>query len=167
MLPLGNIMAEEQAVAQDQDNQPGFSIEKIYVKDISLEIPNAPQVFIQREAPQVGIELSNSASAVEDGIFQVLTTVTVTSKVEDKTIFLIEVAQAGIFQIRNVPQENLEIILSVTCPNILFPYLREAVSDISTRAGFPPVLLNPINFEALYAQQKQEQAAQANGSTTH
>ena len=161
-------MAEEKVAAQaEQAQQPGFAIEKIYVKDMSLEIPNAPQVFIQRETPQVGIELSNAATMLEEGVFEVTVTVTVTSKIEDKTVFLIEVAQAGIFQIRNVPAENLEIIASVTCPNILFPYARETVSDLSVRAGFPPVLLNPINFEALYAQQKQQQAEQANGETTH
>ncbi|HWU82529.1 MAG TPA: protein-export chaperone SecB [Methylophilaceae bacterium] len=161
-------MAEENVAAQaEETQQAGFAIEKIYVKDMSLEIPNAPQIFIQRETPQIGIELSNTANMLEEGVFEVTITVTVTSKIEDKTVFLIEVAQAGIFQIRNVPAENLEIIASVTCPNILFPYARETVSALSVRAGFPPVLLNPINFEALYAQQKQQQAEQANGETTH
>lgn len=150
-------MAEEQAVAANQDQQPGFAIEKIYIKDLSLEIPHAPQIFIQRESPQVSIELGNTATVLDDGVYQVVITVTVTSKIADKTVFLVEVAQAGIFQMRNIPEENIEMILSVTCPNILFPYAREAVSDIVTRAGFPPVLLNPINFEALYAQQKQQQ----------
>ncbi|GAB7564584.1 protein-export chaperone SecB [Methylobacillus methanolivorans] len=157
-------MAEEQAVAQEQ--QPAFGIEKVYVKDLSLEIPHAPQIFIQREAPQVAIELSNAMTQLEEGIYEVVVTVTVTSKIADKTVFLVEVAQAGIFQIRNVPEDNLDIILGVTCPNIIFPYARETISDIVTRAGFPPVLLNPVNFEALYAQQKQEQA-KANGATTH
>ena len=157
-------MAEEQAVAQDQ--QPAFGIEKIYVKDLSLEIPNAPQIFTQRETPQVSIELSNATAQLEDGIYEVTVTVTVTSKLGEKTVFLVEVAQSGIFQIRNVPQENLDIILGVTCPNIVFPYARETISDVVTRAGFPPILLNPVNFEALYAQQKQEQA-KANGTTTH
>ncbi|WP_025870381.1 protein-export chaperone SecB [Methylobacillus glycogenes] len=156
-------MAEEQAA---QDQQPAFGIEKVYVKDLSLEIPHAPQIFIQREAPQVSIELSNATAKLEDGIYEVVVTVTVTSKLGDKTVFLVEVAQAGIFQIRNVPEENIEIILGVTCPNIIFPYARETISDIVTRAGFPPVLLNPVNFEALYAQQKEEQA-KANGATTH
>jgi preprotein translocase subunit SecB len=137
------------------------------VKDLSLEIPNAPQIFLQRETPQVGIELSNSAKMLEDGLFDVTITVTVTSKIEDKTVFLVEVSQAGIFQARNIPQENLEGLLAVTCPNILFPYAREAVSDLVVRAGFPPVLLNPINFEALYLQQKQQQAAGAESPSTH
>ena len=160
-------MAEDQVAAtqenSEQDQQPAFGIEKIYVKDLSLEIPNAPQIFIQREAPQVSIELGNTTSMIEEGVFEVVITVTVTSKIEDKTVFLVEVAQAGIFQIRNVPAENIEMIAAVTCPNILFPYARQTVSDIVTRAGFPPVLLNPINFEALYAQQKQQQTQQ-NGS---
>jgi preprotein translocase subunit SecB len=162
-------MAEEQQAAQqEQDQQPVFSIEKIYVKDLSLEIPNAPAVFLQRETPQVGIELRNNAATIGDGIYDVVITVTVTSKVEDKTVFLVEVAQAGIFQIRNVPNENIEAILGVACPNILFPYAREVVSDLVTRAGFPPVLLNPINFEALYAQQKQQEAQTSGASeATH
>ena len=160
-------MAEEQAAPVAQDQQPTFGIEKIYVKDLSLEIPGAPQIFIQRDAPQVSIELTNAPSKLEEGVYEVVITVTVTSKLQDKTVFLVEVAQAGIFQIRNVPQENIEMILGVTCPNILFPYAREAVSDLVTRGGFPPVLLNPINFEALYAQQKQQAAASADGATTH
>ncbi len=164
-------MAEDQNQAAEAQ-EPVFGIEKIYVKDLSLEIPNAPQIFLQREAPQVGIELSNSARKLEDGLFDVSITVTVTSKIEDKTVFLVEVAQAGIFQVRNIPEENLEGLLAVTCPNILFPYAREAVSDLVVRAGFPPVLLNPINFEALYLQQKQQQqqqqqAAGAEGASTH
>jgi preprotein translocase subunit SecB len=163
-------MAEDQTQAAEVQ-EPLFGIEKIYVKDLSLEIPNAPQIFLQRETPQVGIELSNSARKLEDGLFDVSITVTVTSKIEDKTVFLVEVAQAGIFQARNIPEENLEGLLAVTCPNILFPYAREAVSDLVVRAGFPPVLLNPINFEALYLQQKQQQqqaaAAEAEGTSTH
>jgi preprotein translocase subunit SecB len=161
-------MAEDQVAASqensEQDQQPVFGIEKIYVKDLSLEIPNAPQVFMQREAPQVSIELGNNTTMLEEGVFEVVITVTVTSKIEDKTMFLVEVAQAGIFQVRNVPAESLEMIAAVTCPNILFPYARQTVSDIVTRAGFPPVLLNPINFEALYAQQKQQQQAQQSGN---
>lgn len=155
-------MAEEQ---QQDAQQPVFGIEKIYVKDLSLEAPNAPQIFLNKEQPQVGIELQNKAAQIEDGVFEVVVTITVTSKVQDKTAFLVEVAQAGIFVIRNVPEENVSAILAVTCPNILFPYAREAVSDMVTRAGFPPVLLNPINFEALYAQQLQQQAAE--NETTH
>ncbi len=167
--PAKPVAAEQEAPKQDQ--QPGFSIEKIYVKDLSLEIPNAPAVFMQRETPQVSIELGNKVTKLEEGVYEVALSVTVTSKIEDKTVFLVEVVQAGIFQVRNIPLENLEIIVSVTCPNILFPYAREAVSDLITRGGFPPVLLSPINFESLYAQQKQQKvegaAAGADGAVTH
>ena len=144
----------------DANAQPGFAIEKLYVKDASLEIPNAPQIFTDRTAPQVGVELGNSAQKLDEGIFEVAIKVTITAKIADKVAFLVEITQAGIFGIRNVPEENMEMILAITCPNILFPYAREAVSDLVTRAGFAPVLLNPINFEALYMQQK-EQAANA------
>jgi preprotein translocase subunit SecB len=109
----------------------------------------------------VNVELGNSATRLDDGVFEVAIKVTVTAKIGDKTAFLVEATQAGIFAIRNVPDENLEVILGVTCPNILFPYAREAVSDMVTRAGFAPVLLNPINFEALFMQQKQQQAENA------
>ena len=160
-------MAENQATESvSEQTQPVFGIEKIYVKDMSLEVPNAPAVFLQREAPQIAVELSNAANKLEDGLYEVTLTVTVTSKVEDKTVFLVEVAQSGIFQVRNIPDENLEPIIAITCPNILFPYAREAVSDMVTRAGFPPVLLSPINFEALYAQQK-AQPETAGSATTH
>jgi preprotein translocase subunit SecB len=160
-------MAQEDNVAQEQAQQPGFSIEKIYVKDASLEIPNAPQIFTDRTQPQISIELGNFAQVLEEGVFEVAIKVTVTSKIEDKTVFLVEVTQAGIFQIRNVPSENIEMIVGITCPNILFPYAREAVSDLVVRAGFQPVLLNPINFEALFAQQKQQQAQATETAATH
>lgn len=156
--------ANNENAAAEQDAQPGFGIEKLYVKDASIEVPNAPQIFTERTAPQVNVELGNSAQKLDEGIFEVAIKVTVTAKIGDKTAFLVEATQAGIFAIRNVPAENLEPILAVTCPNILFPYAREAVSDMVTRAGFAAVLLNPINFEALYMQQKQqaENAAKAN-----
>lgn len=151
----------EAASNENQQAQPGFGIEKLYVKDASIEVPNAPQIFTERTAPQVNVELGNSATRLDDGVFEVAIKVTVTAKIGDKTAFLVEATQAGIFAIRNVPDENLEVILGVTCPNILFPYAREAVSDMVTRAGFAPVLLNPINFEALFMQQKQQQAENA------
>ena len=156
--------AAAEAVAADDNAQPSFAIEKLYIKDASVEIPNAPQIFTDRTQPQVNVELGNSATKLDDGIFEVVIKVTVTAKIAEKVAFLVEVSQAGIFGIRNVPEENLEMIIGVTCPNILFPYVREAVSDLVTRAGFAPVLLNPINFEALFMQQKQqaENAAKAN-----
>jgi preprotein translocase subunit SecB len=143
----------------DAPNQPVFSIEKIYVKDISLEIPNAPQVFLEREAPSVDIQLHHNSNAVEGDVYQTILTVTVTATAGGKTLFLVEASQAGIFMIRNIPPQDLEPVLGIACPNILFPYVRETVSDIVTRAGFPPVVLNPVNFEAIYASQHEAKPA--------
>ena len=139
------------------DQQPVFSIEKIYVKDLSLEVPNAPQVFMSNDAPQLQVQLSQAVQSMDGALFEVTLNVTVTAKAGDKTVFLVEVAQAGIFQIRNVPQSELDPILGMVCPNVLFPYARETVSDTVNRAGFPPVLLAPVNFEALYQQRMAEQ----------
>jgi len=150
----------------DEQQQPTFSIEKIYVKDLSLEIPHAPKIFMQRETPQIDVQLHNQGGMVDEGVYEIVLTVTVTAKLaEDKTLFLVEVAQAGIFQIRNIPQADLEPILGITCPNILFPYVRETISDMVTRAGFPPVLMNPVNFELMYQQQKAQPETAA--ATTH
>ena len=151
-----------EAQSNGQAEAPAFSIEKLYIKDASVEIPNAPQIFTERETPQISIELANAAQTLGEGIHEVAIKVTVTAKIGDKTAFLVEVTQAGIFAVRNVPEENLEMIIAITCPNILFPYAREAVSDLTVRAGFAPVLLNPINFEALYMQQKEQNGAKPN-----
>ena len=140
-----------------QNNQPVFSIEKVYVKDLSLEIPNAPQIFLEREAPQVDIQLHHNSSAIEDGVYQTMLTVTVTAKVGEKTLFLVEATQAGIFVARNIPTGELDAVLGIACPNILFPYIREVISDTVVRAGFPPVILSPVNFEAIYQTQRESQ----------
>ncbi|MCE1185986.1 MAG: protein-export chaperone SecB [Zoogloea sp.] len=140
--------------------QPVFSIEKLYVKDLSIEVPNAPQIYLERETPQVNVQLRTDSRPLDEGVFEVKLTVTVTAQLgEDKTVFLVEVAQGGIFQIRNVPTEELEPIMMIGCANILFPYAREVISDAITRAGFQPVILAPVNFEALYQQNRQQQAA--------
>lgn len=144
-----------------EQEQPVFSIEKLYVKDLSVELPNAPQCFLEREAPEVEIQLQTTGGNVGDGVYEVVVTVTVTAKVADKTLFLVEAGQAGIFQIRNVPNQDLEPILSIACPNIIFPYLRETVSDAVNRAGFPPVMLAPVNFEALFQQRLEAEQNQA------
>ena len=153
-------MAQEQPQAQ----QPVFTIEKIYVRDLSVEVPNAPQVFLERDTPKVDIQIGTRASPLDDGHYETVLTVTTTATLGDKTIFLVEVQQAGIFQVRNLPRESIEPVLGVTCPNILFPYAREAVSDAVVRAGFPPFLLAPVNFEALY-QQRLQQAQPAPATT--
>lgn len=146
-------------MSEAQSNQPVFSIEKVYVKDLSLEIPNAPQAFLEREAPQVDIQLHHNSTGIEDGVYQTTLTVTVTAKIQDKTLFLVEAAQAGIFVARNIPAPDLEAVLGIACPNILFPYVREVISDVVVRAGFPPVVLSPVNFEAIYQAQKDPQPA--------
>lgn len=145
-----------------EQEAPSFAIEKLYVKDLSLEVPNAPAIFLERESPEVGIQLQTGVQRLGEGAFEVMLTVTVTAKLGEKTLFLVEVGQAGIFRVQNVPEENLEPLLAIACPNILFPYAREVVSESVTRAGFAPVLLQPVNFEALYAARaQQEQAAAA------
>lgn len=140
--------------------QPVFTIDKLYVKDLSVEIPNAPQIFLEREQPKVDLQIQNGANAIGEGVYEASLTATITAKVGEKTMFLIEVTQAGIFQIRNLGKEDMEVVLGVGCPNILYPYLREVVSDAATRAGFMPVVLAPMNFEALYVQRMQQQQQQ-------
>jgi len=141
------------------DNPPSFQIEKVYVKDLSLEVPGAPQVFMQADSPRLEVQLASAGAQFAEDLFEVTVTVTVTARAGDKTIFLAEAKQAGIFSLRGIPKEQIEPLLGVTCPNILYPYAREAISDLVTRSGFPPVLLAPVNFEALYAQR----AAQGSG----
>jgi len=145
----------------EQNEQPVFAIEKLYVKDLSVEVPNAPEIYLEREAPQVEIQLNTSGRAVGEGVFEVILTVTVTAKLAEKTVFLVEIGQAGIFRILNVPEDQIEPLVAVACPNILFPYAREAVSDAITRAGFSPIVLQPVNFEAMYMARMQEQQAPA------
>jgi preprotein translocase subunit SecB len=140
-----------------EEQQPVFSIEKIYVKDLSVEVPGAPQVFLQPEQSQLEIQLEQQNNQVSDGLYEVTLTVTVTAKSGSKTLFLVEASQAGIFQIRNVGDDNLGAVLGMLCPNVLFPYARETVSDTVNRAGFPAVNLAPVNFEAIYQQRLAQQ----------
>ena len=127
-------------------NQPSFQIEKVYVKDLSLEIPNAPQVFVQQAQPQLEVQINTEGSQFAEGYFEVSVTATVTAKSEERVLFLVEAVQAGIFSVRNVPQQELDALLGIGCPTILFPYLRETISDLITRGGFPPVLLAPVSI---------------------
>jgi preprotein translocase subunit SecB len=138
------------------DSEPTFQIEKIYVKDLSLELPNAPQVFMQSDQPQLEVQIANEASRVAENVFEVTVGVTVTARAGERTLFLVEAVQAGLFQIANVPEQELGPLLGIGCPTILYPYARETVSDMVTRAGFPPVLLAPVSFEAIYAQRVQQ-----------
>lgn len=149
---------------EQNEQQPVFGIEKLYVKDLSVEVPNAPEIFLEQEAPQVAIQLNTSGRGVGEGVYEVVLTVTVTASIGEKTVFLVEVGQAGIFRIVNVPEEQLEPLVAIACPNVLFPYAREAISDAVTRAGFQPIVLQPVNFESMYMQRMQEQQEAAGAS---
>jgi preprotein translocase subunit SecB len=149
----------------DDNQNPVFQIQRMYLKDLSLEQPNSPQILLEQAQPQVDINLAMGAEGVADGIYEVTVTATVTTKINDKVLFLVEAKQAGIFEIRNIPQDQLQPIIGIACPGIVYPYLRAIVSDICTRAGFPPVLLTEVNFQAMYEAQQQAQAqAAGNGS---
>ena len=148
----------------EQDTTPVFQIQRMYLKDMSLEQPNSPQILREQVQPQVDINLALSGDTIDDaGIYEVCVTATVTTKVGDRTLFLIEAKQAGIFEIRNIPQDQMQPILGIACPGMVYPYLRAVISDICTRAGFPPVILSEVNFQAMYEAQ-QQQAGQANGN---
>ena len=137
---------------------PIFQIQRVYLKEASLEQPNSPAILLEQEQPTVDIQLGVEASPVADGVYEVAVTATVTTKIKDKTVFLVECKQAGIFEIRNLPQEQMGPIMGIACPQIVYPYLRGNVADLIQRAGFPPVHLAEINFQAMYEQQQAQQA---------
>ncbi len=147
----------------EQDQEPVFQIQRMYLKDLSLEQPNSPHILLEQQQPQVDISLAMAAGTISDGIYEVTVTATVTTKVGDKVLFLVEAKQAGIFEIRNIAQEQMQGILGMVCPQMIYPYLRAIVSDICTRAGFPPIMLTEVNFQAMFEAQ-QAQAAVSNGS---
>jgi preprotein translocase subunit SecB len=147
------------------EETPVFQIQRMYLKDLSLEQPNSPGILLEQTQPQVDINLAMGAEGVADGIFEVTVTATVTTKVKDKVLFLVEAKQAGIFEIRNVPDDQKQGILSIVCPQMIYPYLRAIVSDVCTRAGFPPILLTEVNFQAMFEAQQAQAAAQANGGS--
>ena len=141
--------------------EPVFQIQRVYLKDVSLEQPNSPEILLNQEQPSVEIQLGVETKPVTDGIFEVTVTATVHTKIEDKTVFMVEAKQAGIFEVRNVDAEQLGSILGIACPQIVYPYLRGNVADVIQRGGFPPVHLAEINFQAMYQQQQAEVAGQA------
>ncbi|MCB1986985.1 MAG: protein-export chaperone SecB [Nitrospirota bacterium] len=147
----------------DQEN-PVFQIQRVYLKDLSLEQPNSPAILLEQEQPNVDIQLGVEAAPVAEGIFEVCVTATVQTKIKDKTVFLIEAKQAGIFEIRNIPEAQMSAVVGVACPQIVYPYLRGNVADVVNRAGFPPVHLAEINFQAMYEQQQAQAAAAAPSS---
>src|SRR6187551_886089 len=146
-------------MADQQD--PVFQIQRVYLKEASLEQPNSPAILLEQEQPSVDIQLGVEAGQAADGIYEICVTATVTTKLKDRTVFLVEVKQAGIFEIRNVPAEQMQAVMGIACPQIVYPYLRANVSDIVSRAGFPPVHLAEINFQAMFEQQQAQQAPQA------
>ena len=149
------------------DQTPVFQIQRVYLKEASLEQPNSPAILLEQEQPAVDIQLGVEAAPVADGVFEVAVTATVHTKIKDKTVFLVEAKQAGIFEIRNVPEDQMGQIMGIACPQIVYPYLRGNVADLIQRAGFPPVHLSEINFQAMYEQQQlaQAQAAAAPAGT--
>jgi preprotein translocase subunit SecB len=154
----GNNAAPSPANPTAAPQGPVFQLQRVYLKDASLELPNAPQIFLEQEAPQVEVQLDVGNAPVVDGIYEVTVRVTTTAKVKGKTLFLIEAKQAGIFEIRQVPAEQIEPILGVVCPGIIYPYLRANLADLLNRTGLPPMHLAEINFEALYQQRNARQA---------
>jgi preprotein translocase subunit SecB len=155
-----NKQAEQTAQAQ-----PVFQIQRVYLKDMSLEQPNSPAIFLEQEAPNIEVALDVGAAPLAEGIFESTVTATVTAKIGEKVAFLVEGKQAGIFEIRNIPGEQLDPLLGIACPNILFPYLRANIADLLTRSGFPPIHLSEVNFEAFYQQRLQAMAEKQTDST--
>ncbi len=139
--------------------EPVFQIQRVYLKEASLEQPNSPAILLQGEQPSVDIQIGVEAQPVAEGVYEVSVTATVHTRIAEKTVFLVEAKQAGIFEIRHLAQEQMGPIVGVVCPQIVFPYLRGNVADIVQRAGFPPVHLAEINFQSMYEQQQQAQGA--------
>ena len=151
-------MSDSKETTPEQSNEnaePQFSIEKIYLKDVSFESPAAPAIFTEDWSPEINMELNSQANPVENGFYEVELNITVTAKNNETTGFLVEVKQCGIFSISGMDEANLNGMLGSFCPNILFPYAREAISDLVSKGGFPQLLLAPVNFDALYAQHMQ------------
>lgn len=144
-------MSEEKA-------QPLFQIQRIYLKDLSLEQPNSPAIFLEQQAPMIEVSVDVAAQNLAEGIYESVVTVTVTAKVNEKIAFLVEGKQAGIFEMRNIPEDQISPLLGIGCPNIVYPYLRSNIADAITRAGFPPVHLSEINFEMFFQQRLQAEA---------
>ena len=151
----------------EQDNSLVFQIQRVYLKDLSLEQPHAPQILLEQQSPQVEINLGVAVEQINEALFEVAVTATVTTKVGDRVLFLVEGKQAGIFELRNLPEDQLQPVLGIACPQIVYPYLRGNIADVITRAGFPPVHLTEVNFQAMYEAQRQAVAQQAAGAVSN
>ena len=148
---------------EQQAQAPTFSIQRVYLKDLSVEIPHAPRIFLETQQPNVEVQMDVGSEEIADGIHESTVTVTLTTKVGDKVAFLVEARQGGIFEVRNVPQDQMPLLINVVCPNIIYPYLRSNIADIVQRTGFPPIHLAEINFEVLYQQRLAQAQVQADG----
>lgn len=151
----------------DTETTPVFQIQRVYLKEISLEQPNSPAILLEQAQPSVDIQLGIEANPLAEGVFEVCVTATVQTKISDKTVFLVEAKQGGIFEIRNIPEDQMGAILGIACPQIVYPYLRGNVADIIQRAGFPPVHLSEINFQAMYEQQQIASTQAAENPVSH
>jgi preprotein translocase subunit SecB len=167
-------MTEQSSAPQDGIdglNEPGFRIQRIYLKDLSLEQPNAPQILMVASEPQIQVEIDIAVTPLSDGIFEVALSSTITAKVDTKVLFLIEAKQAGIFEFSNIPVEQIDPMLGIACPTILYPYLRSNIADMISRAGFQPIHLNEINFHGMYEhrmmQAQQAAAEESKGTLTN
>lgn len=158
--------SNQQAATQGEDNKE-FVIQKIYLKDASFETPNTPQIFQKEWKPEVSLQLGNSAITLDSDVHEIVITVTITAKIGEETAYLCEIKQAGIFTIKGYSEQDMGLMAGSYCPNILFPYAREAVSDLVVKGGFPQMLLAPVNFDALYQQHMQQQAQENSNTTTH
>ncbi|MGO3890729.1 MAG: protein-export chaperone SecB [Paenalcaligenes sp.] len=149
------------AAANEQAAQPSFSLQRTYVKDLSLEMPNAPQIFLEQEAPNVEVELKVGAQRLAESIFETSVTATITTRIQGKVLYLIEATQSGIFEAANIPAEQLDPLLGIVCPTMLYPYLRATVADAITRTTLPALHLTEVNFQQMYEQRVAEAQQQA------
>ncbi|HFE32247.1 MAG TPA: protein-export chaperone SecB [Gammaproteobacteria bacterium] len=149
--------SEQEGATQADQPQQQFALQKIYLKDLSFETPNSPAIFTEQWEPAINVELQSSGKPLGENVHDVVLTVTVTAKLGDKTAYLVEVQQAGVFTVAGFSDEERAQMLGSYCPNILFPYAREAISDLVAKGGFPQMLLGPVNFDAMYAEHLQRQ----------
>jgi preprotein translocase subunit SecB len=154
-------MAEEAKAPAAEGVEPEFGIQRIYLRDLSFEAPKSPQVFLEEWKPEMDMDLQTKTNSLGDDVHEVILTVTVNVKLSDEVVFIIEVQEAGIFSIKNFPEDQLRPMLGSFCPNVLYPYAREVVTDTVVRGGFPQLYLSPVNFDALFQQHEAEQKASA------
>jgi preprotein translocase subunit SecB len=154
----------EVTMSEQAGNEPRFSLQRVYLKDLSLEMPHAPQVFLESETPELDVQVGVGAQMLAESVFEVTVTATVTAKIAEKVVYLVEAKQAGIFELAGLPPEQMDQILGIMCPGIIYPYLRANVADVITRASFPALHLQEVNFQAFYAQRLEQIAAEQAGN---